>query len=507
MEKLFYKIMYDKRLKRSMVILEMLYKTKHDVTIKELEETLGISRNTVLTTLDFTKKIIPETLSLSINENNVKLHSEYNKSIDIIIIEIAKQTTSFQILEHAFLEKGLNVHELAEALFLSESTLRTRIKHINKTLKDFGCSLSFYDIKFIGDEVNIRYFAYVYFSEFQEFYLSVCEKQLQYCSDIYINMKNVLEKQNNKLMNYSNSQIIRWLTVTRDRLQNDKFIKLDARFIQQISKYQSYKDFKKVYESEIENHLKKTKIPEAESVWAYVVSFNTIIYFNNNNRNLYVDEIYNEPYKEIFLNIVKEMANILEIRTEDIKDFHAVHIAYFINTTLLTNISPIFQKSSANIKNYVINNLGSLYETWFKYLSKLNKNNFFPIIDIQSLSAQLTMISSQFTYTKKAKAKKIVYSFEGENGFIVYLETLAKTLLPNGVEGIFIHNEPITTKLMEQIKPDIIVCNYAFPKKVIGYKTLRMSYIPKINEWTLLKELIINLDFSYSNKRKAFNID
>ena len=505
LEKLFYKVIYDKKLKRSMKILEILYKSKHTVTIKELEEILEVSKKTVLTTLNFTKTIIPELLSLSINENNVKLHNEYDQSIDVIIIEIAKKTISFQILEHAFLEKGLNINELSKTLFLSESTLRTRIKHINRTLKDFGCSVSFYSVKFIGDEANIRYFAYTYFGEFQEFYHSICEEQLKYCYAIYTNMKNVSEKYGNKLMNYSHSQIIRWLTVTNDRVQNNNFVLIDGKFIQRISKRQSYQEFKKVYENEITSYLKKVNIPESEIIWAYIVSFSTVIYFSNNDRDLYFDEKDNDPYKESISNIIEKMIDVLEINIEDRKKFWKVHMAYFINTSLLTKISPIFQMGSSNIKKYVIYNLESLYDTWVACLSELEEIEAFSIFNIHSLSAQLAMISSQFTYTKKPQAKKILYSFEGEAGFTVYLETLAKTLLPSGIEGVFIHNESITNNFLKQIQPDIVVCNYALPEKIIDYKILRMSYIPQIQEWTLLKELIINLDFSYSNKKLLFN--
>jgi len=502
MEKLFYKVIYDKRLKRSMTILEILYKSKHEVTIKDLERMLGVSKSTVVTTLNFTKTIIPETMSLSINENNVKLYNEDDQSIDIIIIEIAKNTRTFQVLEHAFLEKGLNIHQLADKLFSSESTIRSRIRHINQTLKDFGCSLSYYDVKFVGDEANIRYFAYTYFSEFQEFYQHVWEKELEYCYAIYRNMEKIYQKHNNRLMNFSHSQIIRWLTITKDRVKNDNFVQIDEQFKARISKRQSYQEIKKIYENEITNHLQKTNIPEDESIWAYVVSFNTVIYLPDDNRDLYYEEKDNEPYQENILEIIKTMADILEINIEDRANFYAVHQAYFTNTALLTKISPMFQMGSSDINKYVTDNLGSLYDTWVVCLSELDEEAIFPVFNIHSLAAQLAMISGQFTYTKKPQAKKIVYSFEGEAGFTAYLETLAKTLLPSGVEGIFIHNESITNNLLNQIKPDIVVFNYSLPEKIIDYKILRMSYIPEIQEWTLLKELIINLDFSYSNKKK-----
>ena len=82
----------------------------------------------------------------------------------------------------------------------------------------------------------------------------------------------------------------------------------------------------------------------------------------------------------------------------------------------------------------------------------------------------------------------------------VYLETLARSLLPKGVEGVFVYNEPITTKLVEKIQPDIVVYNYELQEKLINCKRIRMSFVPKIQEWSLLKELIINLNYKHSNE-------
>jgi Regulator of polyketide synthase expression len=492
LETLFYELIYDKRLKRSITILEMLYRAENNVSIKELEEVLKISTKTLLTTLNFMKTLLPTTFSIFVVEKNVHLYNDTKQTVEVAIIEIAKQTISFQVFEHAFLNQKININELAKKLFISESALRVRIRHINKTLKLFGCSLSAYNVKFMGSEANIRYFGYAYFCEFQKLHLSVCEEQLQDCYCIYVNIQKELKKYGNQLMNYSYQQVIRMLLITGDRIAVGKFIKIDENFIKKIQKRASYRIFRRIYESELSKYWKIPKLPEDEIIWAYVASFNTIIYSIKEKRVLNYVEEGNQLYKERIIIILEKVMEKLEILDEDKKEFINIHTVYLLNVSLLTELSPIFQLGSLAVKNHVVNNLDALYNTWHDCLANLNEENLFPIYNIQSISAQLAMISSQFMCEKEMPIEKVLYSFEGESGFPAYLEKLGSEILPEGVEGIFIYNEPITSKLIERIKPDIVVYNYEIQEKIVGCKALRISYIPKEQEWTLLKTLIAN---------------
>ena len=494
MEKLFYQAIYDKRLKRSMMILEMLYKAKQDLTIKELAKSLHVSERTVTTTLEFTKTLLPDTFFMSISDKKVSFSSTDDQPIDVVIIEIAKQTISFRILKHAFLEDGLNLCELAEQLFVSESTLRSRIKHINKMLKQFGCSLSSNDVKFVGKEANIRYFIYAYFSEFQDFYFSVCEEQLQYCTIMYDNMKEAVIKAGRRPMNLNSPQVKRWLTVTSDRIKTDKFIRLDEAFVERICGRASYKIFREIYRDVIIWFLNKEEIPEAEFVWAYIMAFHSVVYRPEAEAELFRDEKDNEPYKRKISEILNQMIMKFEIKEEDKEQFLLLHTAYFINISLLTVISPVFQIGFPNVKDYVIKNLQDVYNEWFECLGTVPKDELFQLDNSQSVPVQLAMISSQFIYKQKSQADKILYLFEGEAGFISYMETLAKRFIPKWVKGTFVYSEPVTSELIERVKPDIIVHNYELPEKIQGCKMVRVSDVPQSQEWEVLKKLIVNLD-------------
>ena len=494
MEKIFYKLIYDKRLKRSISILEMLNRARNHITIKELVEELEISKKTVLTTLEYAASLLPPTLSLIESEKGIKLHNEGNQSVEVAIIDIAKKTLSYQIIEHAFYNLDLNINDLADKIFVSESTIRVRIKHMNKTLNQFGLKLSYYSVTMTGDEANIRYFYYTYFSEFQELYIAVCDERLQYCNTIYNNLRTEISKSELKRLNYNYQQIARWLLITRERMELGEFVKIKSDLILRIKKRRSYSVFRRVYENEIAQHIGGHSVPEAEIIWAYIVSFNTIIYMNNENDwMLFYNEKDNALQIEKIKKVLAKMLDIIPIQNAEKDEFLNVHTAYLLNMSILTELSSVFQLGNPAVKKFVLTNNKSLYSVWFNCLSKLEKNDLFELSDINSISVQLAMITTQFCKKSTRPAEKVLFSFEGESGVVVYLEAMARKMLPAGVEAVFIYDEPITTSLVEKRGLDLLVHNYELAEKINGCRKLRMSFLPQIKEWTSLRELLIDL--------------
>ena len=412
MESLFYKMIYDNHLKRSMKILEILHEEKHTITIKKLEEHLGVSRKTVFVTLEFVKTLLPEKIYLSISNNEVELHNAGTETIEKSLIEVAQKTSSFQILEHAFLNKGLTIHELSEKLFMSVSALRARIQHINKVLHTFDCSLSLYNLQFIGDEANIRYFGYTYFSEFQELYLFACKEQIPYCANVYENIIKRMQEEGSIVINHSYQQIIRLLLVTRDRVATGKIIKIEDSFIERINKRESYQEFRNIYKTELSVNLGGIAIPEAEIVWAYVASFSSIVYLLGKGKLFYWDTDDIQDYKKNIIPFLEEMASKLNIQAGETKEaFIYIHTAYLVNLILLTEITPVFQIGSYTVKKYVLENLGNLHAIWNKTLSKWASNGLFPLHNINSVGVQLTMISSLVSLSTKGSSHKDIIFF------------------------------------------------------------------------------------------------
>ena len=493
METLFYKLMYDKQLKRSMTLLDILSKAERAVTIKELEQSLAVSKQTVLSTIEFAKSLLAEDLYLELGKKDVQLFNNSQRPIEVVLTEIARETIPNKVLEHVFYDRDLNIHAMAEALFISESTLRSVIVHMNKTLRLFKCSISFYDLKMLGTETDIRYFFYAYFSEFQDLFHALFEKPLQVCLAIFEDIKRISVTKNGKLLNYSSQQAVRWMILAKERLEVKRCVHIEESLMQRVQSRTSYTGFKHIYENKIMRYLACAQVPEAEIAWAYIVGFNTIIYHNNDGCEWCPDDADSSISEEKVTAAFCSVSHTLRIPQDCRPQFLAIHTAYFLNLSLLTDLSSCFQIGSGSVKNYVIQNLKWPYKIWMDYLSKIYDGHILPIHDIGTIATQLTMISSQFIYSQQVKAERVLYSFEGESGLPAYLEGLARTLLPSGIDGVFIYSEPITAELVRQISPDIVVSNYQINEEFEGCRVLRMSYIPQIQEWTLLREWIVDL--------------
>ena len=116
METLFYKLMYDKQLKRSMTLLDILSKAERAVTIKELEQSLAVSKQTVLSTIEFAKSLLAEDLYLELGKKDVQLFNNSQRPIEVVLTEIARETIPNKVLEHVFYDRDLNIHAMAEEI-------------------------------------------------------------------------------------------------------------------------------------------------------------------------------------------------------------------------------------------------------------------------------------------------------------------------------------------------------------------------------------------------------
>lgn len=100
----------------------------------------------------------------------VKYHQEFGPQK--LFQSILMETPSLHLLEALFFNQFDSLDELAEALFISLSTLKRLIKRTNVYLQlGFNCLIDVKTIQILGDEVSIRLLYFKYFSEAYDSYL------------------------------------------------------------------------------------------------------------------------------------------------------------------------------------------------------------------------------------------------------------------------------------------------------------------------------------------------
>lgn len=125
-------------LERHKNILKYLYDKQAWIKGKELAEVFDVSDRTVRTDITSIKKIIGDEVILSSKANGYRFNKEYDikEYLDSIngfepsdrLIYIAKKLILY--------ENGLNIYELAEELFVSDSTINSDILRLKKIIED-----------------------------------------------------------------------------------------------------------------------------------------------------------------------------------------------------------------------------------------------------------------------------------------------------------------------------------------------------------------------------------
>lgn len=164
MNNLFYELMYEKKTKRIMKILSVISKHSGLVTINDVVDALDVSKKTFLSDFEFLKKTLPKEYILEERENIISLTSPNNKPIQDYILELAKSSFIFQLMDNILHNRILTIHDAEDAMYISESSIRKRLAFYNKRLEEFNVSLSTYNINLVGSEIDIRFFLHSFYT-------------------------------------------------------------------------------------------------------------------------------------------------------------------------------------------------------------------------------------------------------------------------------------------------------------------------------------------------------
>lgn len=151
--------------RRRLEVIEHLYANDGWLPLKELAQNTASSerilkQDMILLREQFSKEV------LQTSHRGIRLVLPSNKDIDDVYRFILKNSLAFNFIERLIYDETKTVAELAEELFVSQSTLIRLIKKINSSLVAFYVQVQTNPCKMISDsEENIRYFYISYFSE------------------------------------------------------------------------------------------------------------------------------------------------------------------------------------------------------------------------------------------------------------------------------------------------------------------------------------------------------
>ena len=148
-------------------ILAVFFQNGSEVSYKKLAKTLSISAPTLqkeLQNLHQNLAAFHEDAALIYSENDqVQLVLPLDFSLKQFFYAYLSEAIDFQILSYLFFHRDESTTKMMLEMMLSEASLFRRFKAINQLLKEFDIQLK--NKKLIGDEKQIRFFYYQFFSQ------------------------------------------------------------------------------------------------------------------------------------------------------------------------------------------------------------------------------------------------------------------------------------------------------------------------------------------------------
>ncbi|EUJ23733.1 mga helix-turn-helix domain-containing protein [Listeria grandensis FSL F6-0971] len=138
---------------RQLKIINLLHENKN-MTLDKISYTLGFNSRTLRKDIEQINSYAAPIEILS-SKNGFYLYIPMNYNIDHIYASTLKDSTEFSLIEEIFFNENHSIDSLSEKLFISSSTLRRTISHLNKVLKKKKIKVNSQPLILVGDEAEI----------------------------------------------------------------------------------------------------------------------------------------------------------------------------------------------------------------------------------------------------------------------------------------------------------------------------------------------------------------
>ncbi|MCS7463070.1 helix-turn-helix domain-containing protein [Paenibacillus doosanensis] len=219
----------DKGFKLASQLLTLLDTEQRWFTLAEVEKSFGISDKTIRKMVEEISKQLPPSMTIEVSRGKgIFLRRDgKSKTISEAISSMFRQTTFYRLMSVLFMNVGpLSVEELAGAMFMSTSSLKKLIVHLNNhDLKAYKLRITYSTPMIKGNELNIRYFYWKLYCDAYEFTGWPFENvDFAYINELITNT----EKQKN-IVYFINSKrrLAFLLAIVVERVTRGKCVKID----------------------------------------------------------------------------------------------------------------------------------------------------------------------------------------------------------------------------------------------------------------------------------------
>ena len=272
------------------------------MTIDRLAQEIKIPARTIRQDIGNINQYIAPAKIESSQRFGIRLTYDASHNPLYIYAAIYRQSTRFLILEELFLHRFSSMTQLAEELFISESTLKRHVLAINQVLEHEGFRIDTQTLDIVGDEKKIHFFYYCYFLErywFIDAFLS--QDELQLIDEIIADFSThfpVLKSPRYQSFSFLN------------KLRTTVFICLTRN-----SRGHTFKDASLVKENDTFSPELRQKITRIYRIncSSFVFSHLFYLFFNSRNALTYQDLLVKARHNPVIHSIYQALSHFLDV--------------------------------------------------------------------------------------------------------------------------------------------------------------------------------------------------
>lgn len=497
MENLFILLQKNKKVKRQIQILKYL-SSGELISADKIATDLEISRATLTSDINDLADLLADDIVID-KDFRKGYHLVYpnGTSINYYVAQIARTTLVYKIIDNLFHGNEQLIGDLADELYTSESVLLRLIMHMNKILATYHISISTHWVKFNGEEADIRTFLFAFYRTFMDYYA------VKPVDEIYEhNYTRAIDDISNYTLHLNHAKVFLWTVISRVRISKQYFIAVKENLYAMIVAKKNYIHYKKIYLSnlnklKVEFKLTDLDIPEAEIIWAYIVTLDCIEYAEKNEieyskSDLSWQENETDKHDQIITSVNDIMHSTFNLDTTHSAKYKTI-IAYIQNIELLSKLSDNFQKVSIPLKNNIQESYPETYKKWWQTITKCSSTTD-QMENLEDLAVTLTMLTIPLLNVQKTGTLNLLFSFESEAGYSAILVEASKLLMVPGLNVTYVFSSAVAPEFIKKHKIDILVSNFIQRNEEnLDCKIIHLSYLPTLVEWMHLRNEIFKL--------------
>lgn len=499
MNHLHYNLITDKRLKRHIGILDVFQHSPYPLTLEEIATEISVSRKTVSTDIKSLNDLFPSNSEIKSTASiGVQLIWNATITLDSWLEHFLANEPLFIIVHALFNDQHFTMEEWADKLFLSDTTMRKNLRLLDRQLQRFNLKLVFSPLLTIsGKEVDKRIFFFQFFRGFNHsLSLSSNEDFTKLFSQTIHNLVTNYQENLELELHLDINRVVTWLKVISKRISLENQAEVSKKDISLFFERDVQKNFSALFvkEAQLNLAIPAHLLTNEEQIFFYATCLDSVIYNGGldfekrifsyeDDKRLYVD------LSEFSTTLIRQFhfnSNELPYTTKMLATINA----FLRNMTLLTKITPLFQKNSFDINQQIKHIHPMSYEKCLKLVSSSPILIQEGIVYYEDISVSLIMLLYSFIPTDATKKTNILFSLTGESTYLNYVMTLAKSIIPSSISIFFDTDEE---NLPVNFKPAVCIYNQNVHREIPNCHMIKISSIPQLKDWTLIYNLITDI--------------